>query len=74
MNGSGCTCYAYYEGECCCDTADWRDPRTVALEEALKRLYKAYQKLHKTSQRRLDDFDERFYFKPELKYVEELLK
>ena len=73
MNGSGCTCYASSKWECCCD-ADWRDSRTVELEEALKRLYKAYQKLHKTSQGRLDDFDERFYFKPELKYVEELLK
>ena len=74
MNGSGCTCAAYYEGECCCPDADWRDSHTVALECALRRLYKAYQKLHKVSEEGLDDFDGRFYFRPKFKYVEELLK
>ena len=33
--GKGCTCYAYSEGECCCDV-DWTEPEIYKLREQVK--------------------------------------
>lgn len=70
--GEGCTCAAYYSGECCCD-ADWTDPEVYKLRQALKRLYKAYKRLDKQRAKDFDDYDGRFYKEPILKYIEELI-
>ena len=38
--GKGCTCYAYSEGECCCDV-DWTDPKIYDQQATIVKLVEA---------------------------------
>ena len=56
-DGRGCTCFAYYSGECACD-ADWTPQEVIDLRAENKKLRENYDK---DERKRIFDLTDRAY-------------